>query len=41
MIKTKHRAVIPNPTPTIIVCLALLCSEQGLESGRDKKKHEI
>jgi len=37
MIKTRHRAVTPNPTATIIVCLALFCSEQGLESGKTKR----
>jgi hypothetical protein len=38
-IRTKHRAETPNPTPTTILCLPFLWSEQCLESGR-KKKHE-
>jgi len=37
----RHRAVTPNPTPTIILRLALFGSEQGLESRKDKKNHEI
>ena len=34
----RHRAVTPNPTPTIILCLTFFWFVQGLESGKENKK---